>query len=74
MADYYFKKGLLDGRSYNYDPPSGSLNSAERRAYEEGYWYGKGQYDQSNGRGYNPPSNSDDKDQYDLGYDSYKRG
>jgi len=77
-ATYYHNKGMSDAHEGDYDPPySGAKSiggqSDERmfelnRAYDDGYYYVRGQLDGQKNR-YHAPPDSDDQEAYDSGYE-----
>lgn len=82
--EYYHNKGQEDGHDRDYDRPHGiaddlttwsdsgmEKNREENRAYDDGYFHSRGQDDANAGR-YRPPSDSDDREAYDAGYDNAK--
>lgn len=84
MSDeaYYHNKGMQDGADGRYRRPHGGIldftfasregadrMAAENRAYDDGYYYAKGQQDEAVNR-YNAPSNYEDKQAYDKGWEN----
>jgi hypothetical protein len=82
--EYYHDKGEQDASDGKYDRPHGVLDEfstwtksgmdkhqEDNDSYDRGYSHGKGQRDANEGR-YRPPSDSDDREAYDAGYDSAK--
>lgn len=80
MAKDYFKKGMKDGASGDFDPPHGGFvgmffsdsEAKDRRAYTEGYYYTKGQSDGAVNN-YSPPASVLDTPNGDY-LRSYRKG